>query len=394
MNTHYDIIVIGLGAMGSAALYQLARRGVPALGIDQFAPPHQMGSTHGETRITRLAVGEGAVYIPLVRRTHEIWRELEAVGGEALLTLSGGYIICPKEGTAHFHGVGDFVMQTAQLAQRYGIEHELRNAADIREHLPMLKVRDNEHAFYEPTGGVVNPERAVAVQLREGQRHGATIHTNEKVLDYAYNARGVTVKTTCGTYSAGKLVLTAGPWVIDFLPPAMRKSFGVYRQVFYWIEAEDPALFSSNCFPFVIWIGDTPADYYSLFPTPPYATPAVKMVTEEYLDTTHPDEVDRTVHPHEIFHMIEHFIQNKVRGLTRNCVQAHVCLYTVTPDAHFVIDWHPGSERVLVVSPCSGHGFKHSGAIGEAVAQMVLEGTSQIDLSPFSFQRARWGPGR
>jgi sarcosine oxidase len=174
--------------MGSATLYQLARRGVRVLGLDQFAPPHSLGSTHGETRITRLAVGEGAAYMPLVRRTHEIWRELEAVSGETLLTLTGGLIICPQSGGAHFHGGDNFVMRTAELARQYGIDHQLQTAAEVRDHFPMLKVGDHEQAFYEPTGGVVSPERAVAVQLELAQRHGATIQTNEKVLAYQAGA--------------------------------------------------------------------------------------------------------------------------------------------------------------------------------------------------------------
>ena len=387
MNTHYEAIVVGLGAMGSAVFYQLAQLGVRVLGLDQYAPPHELGSTHGETRITRLAVGEGPAYIPLVRRTHEIWRALEDISGETLLTLTGGLIVGPQAGTTHFHGTNDFVQRTIDLAQAYNLAYQPYTATELGHQYPMLKLKGHEHAVYEPTAGVVRPERAVRIQLDQAQVQGAAIHTGEKVLAYSDNGDSVSVTTTKGQYGADKLILSTGPWMKDLLPPAVQKPFAVYRQVFYWFEAEDLGIFRSDCFPYVIWIGDTQSDFYTLFPTPSEGTQAVKMVTEQYVTTTHPDGVEREVQPDEIAYMAEHFIQNRVRGLKANCVQASVCLYTVTPDEHFVIDWHPQSERVLVVSPCSGHGFKHSAAIGEAVAQLVVDGESKIDLGSFGFGR-------
>ena len=180
----YDTIVIGLGAMGSATLFQLAQRGVRVLGIDQYHPPHTLGSTHGETRITRLAVGEGAAYVPLVRRSHEIWREIEAQTGVTLMHETGGYIIGPKESQVQFHGQQDFVRKSTQLAQQYDIPHVLQSAAQVRERLPTLVLEDHCHAFYEPTGGVVNPELAVEIQLKLAQQHGATVQAGERVIDY------------------------------------------------------------------------------------------------------------------------------------------------------------------------------------------------------------------
>jgi sarcosine oxidase len=388
MANDFDVIVVGLGAMGSATLYQLARLGVRALGIDQFVPPHEWGSTHGETRITRLAVGEGAAYVPLARRSHEIWRELAAASGEQLLQLTGGYIICPRQGGAQFHGAGDFVQRSAQLAVEHGIAHELRDAAAVRAHMPLLKMGDDEHSFFEPTGGVVSPERAVTVQLRLAQQLGAMVQTGEKVVALRPSGDGVVVQTAQGSYTAGKVVLTAGPWVGDFWRrEGEKRPFSVYRQVFYWFEAEDLEQFRPERFPWVIWIGDTLADFYSAFPAPLGTRAAVKMVTEEYLAETHPDEVARTVRPEEIAYMHDYFIQRRLAGLTANCVGAKVCLYTVTPDEGFVVDWHPESERVLLASPCSGHGFKHSAALGEAMAQLVTQGESGVDLRPFSLSR-------
>jgi sarcosine oxidase len=384
--TVYDTIVIGLGAMGSATLYQMAKRGAKVLGIDQFNPPHDLGSTHGETRITRLAIGEGAVYMPLVRRSHKIWQELEAVTGEKLMTLCGGYIICPKQGGAQFHGGRDFVEESVALATRYGIPHDVVSGEVVAGKMPALNTQSHEHAYYEPTGGVVNPERAVATQLQQAAIHGAMIHANEKVLSVLADGERVRVKTDRGEYVGEKVVLSAGAWARDFLPASWQTPLAVYRQVIYWFEAEDLTPFLAENLPFVIWIGDKLEDYFCLFPVLPEGTQAVKMMTEEYLENVHPDDVDRTVHPHEIARMVNYFIPQKVRGVTSNLVKAKVCLYTVTPDEHFLIDWHPEQKNVLVVSPCSGHGFKHSAGIGEAISQLILTGESDIDLSPFAFK--------
>ena len=167
----YDLIIIGLGGMGSAALYQAAKRGANVLGIDRFTPPHENGSSHAETRVTRLAVGEGPQYIPLVARSHEIWGELEAETGQKLLFQPGGYIICPQENAAKFHGESngdDFVVATQKLAQAYGIEHEMVTGAELRARHPRILIQDRDHAIYEPTGGYVLCEAAVATQIELG----------------------------------------------------------------------------------------------------------------------------------------------------------------------------------------------------------------------------------
>ena len=410
MSSKYDVIVIGLGAMGSAALYQLAKRGAKVLGIDQYEPPHTLGSTHGESRITRLAVGEGAAYIPLVRRSHEIWRELEAATGVKLLHQCGGYVICPKDNSADWHGNGDFVSNTARLAAEYGIAHERLSSAEMQARQPLLKLTDNLHAVYEPTGGIVSPELAVQTQLAEAQRLGANIRFNERVIGLSPQRNAEFVLTGPGTYAAEKVVLATGPWIHDLCHPPVTgygfasgvspnrtytaltislnpdKLFGVYRQVFYWFEVEDLSQFDVTRFPWFIWIGNREEDFYSVFPTMEGMNRGVKMVTEEFIETTNPTTVDRSVHQHEIDHMYNHFIKQRIDGISERCIGAEVCLYTVTQDEHFLIDYGRDG-RTLVVSACSGHGFKHSAAIGEAVAQLVVDGESEIDLSGFGFGR-------
>lgn len=387
MQQSYDVIVVGLGAMGSATLYQLAKRDTQVLGIDRYRPPHSFGSTHGESRITRLATGEGPAYVPFAKRSHAIWRELEEESGDSLLTLSGGLILCPKASSAHFHGQTDFVKQSAAIADAFGIDHTLYDAAAIRSRWPQLQIADREHAYYEPTGGIVNVEQAVATQLRLATEHGATIHTHEAVTALEHDAHGVTVTTTAGTYRAAKAIVSAGPWIGEFLPQAQAEPLAIYRQVIYWFAAEDPAQFHADNFPFLIWIGDCQEEFFSAFPYVAGGTVGVKLLTEQYVETTSAGTVDREVHPHEIEHMYQGYVQRRLTGILPTCLKTGVCLYTNTPDEHFLIDYHPDSERVLIVSPCSGHGFKHSAALGEALAQVTLEGKSALDMSGFGFGR-------
>ncbi|MCY4062132.1 MAG: N-methyl-L-tryptophan oxidase [Chloroflexi bacterium] len=384
---HYDVIVVGLGAMGSAALYQASKSGATVLGIDRFEPPHTLGSSHGDTRITRSAIGEGECYLPFVRRSDEIWRELEAISGRALFHRSGGLIIAPPSSSATFHGEGDFVTASARVAGRHGIAHEVIDAAEIRRRYPLLKPREIDRAYYEPGAGVLRPERCIAAQLDQARHAGAIIRKGEKVTGYNASASSVTVTSERGSYHADKLILSAGAWMADLVPAAYRAGMRVCRQVIYWFEAESIGAFRPEVFPWVIWIGDTLADFWSVFPAPLDGVDGVKLVTEQYHTSTHPDEVSREVTTDECDDMYHRLTRPRIDGLRDSLVRAEVCLYTVTPDEHFVIDFHPDSERVAVASPCSGHGFKHSAAVGEALAQMALDGKTTFDISAFNIAR-------
>jgi len=387
MAGHYDVIVVGLGAMGSAALYQASLRGAKTLGIDRYEPPHTLGSSHGDTRITRAAIGEGEFYMPLVRRSDQIWRELESSSGTTLFHRSGGLIIAPPSSSATFHGEGDFVEASARVARRHDIAHEILDAEEIKRRHPLLKPRAIDRAYYEPGAGVLRPERCISTQLDQACQAGAIIQTGEKVTDYEASAAGVTVTTEHSSYRADKLILSAGAWMADLVPEAYRAGLRVCRQVIYWFAADDIAQFDPAVFPWVIWIGDTLEDFWSTFPAPRDGLAGVKLVTEQYHTSTHPDEVSREVTAEERADMYYRLTQPRIDGLCDNLIQAEVCLYTVTPDEHFVIDFHPESERVLIASPCSGHGFKHSAAIGETLAQLALDGQTEFDISAFSLAR-------
>jgi sarcosine oxidase len=385
VSTH-DVAVVGLGAAGAATLYQLARRGVSVIGIDRFSPPHVYGSTHGDTRITREAIGEGESYTPLVQRSHAIWRELEADTGQDLLTQCGGLIIEAAGGGAAGHHRHEFLASTIACATRYGIKHELLSAADVAGRFPQFALDGDESAYYEPTAGFVRPERCVDAQLTVAARLGAEIHRDERVLAVESSGSGVRVRTDGDIHEAGCVVLAVGPWVRDFVAPEQLRFFSVYRQVLAWFELEPGAVdHTPGAMPVFIWGLNDGNAFYGLPSID--GTREIKVATEDLDNPTGADESSLDVGPDEPRALHDSLIRTRLPGISPRCVRAARCLYTVTPDANFVIDDHPDLPGVLLVSPCSGHGFKHSGGLGEAIAQRVTTGTSDADLSPFRLDR-------
>lgn len=383
--THRDLIVVGLGAMGSAALRSAAESGASVLGIDRYSPPHRFGSSSAESRITRLAIGEGPQYLPFVARSHEIWRDLEARSGHQLLYQPGGYTLCPPS-PAHLERWGNFVTQTQNVARDAGLSFERRTRAEFSAHLPAVTVTD-EMIGFEPTGGIVLSELAVDVQLRLARASGAEIVTDTAVTGVEPTIDGAVVIAGGRTFTADRVIVTTGPWFSQLAPPVDAAGVEVTRQVVFWFEADDPSRYSADHFPFLIWAGDRAEDYLGVFPIVPGGTPGLKVLGEQFTDSTTVDIVDRAVTDDEIRSFHERFVAPRLDGVTNNCVRAEVCLYTNTPDDHFLIDHHPESEHVVYASPCSGHGFKHSAALGEALAQLTTSGASDLDLRVFGRDR-------
>lgn len=382
----YDVIVVGLGAMGAAATWQLARTGARTLGIDQYRPPHSLGSTHGDTRITRLAVGEGPAYVPLVRRSHELWRTLEAETGRSLFAVTGGLVV----GSGRPQTPGrSFLTSTVAVARAFGIEHEELGTADLRRRFPPLLVGEDEQGYFEPSAGIVRPEAAVRAELQLAERSGAHLRTEERVLGFESRSDHVRVRTDQGSYRAETLIMAAGPWTQTLLPDRA-DLFGVFRQVLYWFELDGPDSYQEyRRMPVFIWPVDG-ARGLGLYGFPALDGPrgGVKLATEQYTAPCSPEKVQRSVSDHEVAEMYRELVSGRLRGLRPRCVRTRTCLYTVTPDHHFVIDRHPRHRNVIVASPCSGHGFKHSAAIGEIVSQLATRGDSDLDIGPFSFARA------
>ncbi|MDH6165054.1 sarcosine oxidase [Variovorax boronicumulans] len=396
-SSHFDVIVVGLGALGAATLYQLSQRGARVLGIDQFAPPHDQGSSHGDSRITRLAVGEGDEYVPFVQRSHAIWRELEARTGKPLMTTTGGLILAPRDRVAEHHGKSDFVRRTIACAERFGIAHEVLDAAGIHARFPQFHLQGDEIGYHERDAGFVRPEDAIGAQLAVARASGAQTRTGERVqsVEPVGNGDTVRVSTDTASFTADRVVIAAGAWLPEFLGRQARAdwqaNFSVHRQVMHWFDTGSAtADFSPGRFPIFIWMfGDGQEDYMYGFPSSDPAQPALKVATEQYVATTTPDTIDRTVSPEETAAMYRDRVSGRFPQIGGRALKARACMYTVTPDRRFVIDALDGLPNVLIASACSGHGFKHSAGLGEAIADRVLGRTMShgLDLRPFARQR-------
>ncbi len=376
--------MVGLGAMGSATCFQLAAGGVSVIGIDQYQPPHPYGSTHGDTRVTRLAIGEGPEYAPLVRRSHELWREIEQQTGARLLTQSGGLILA--------HAGGRFLAQTRAVARQYEIAHRDLSGAEVRRRFPMFAIDGETEAYYEPGAGYVRPEAAVRAQLQLARRRGARLRLGERVTGWTASGGRVTVTTDAATYQAEQLVLCAGAWIPALFPEG-DDVFAVHRQLLYWFPIRE-GYEQLRDMPIFVWeLEGERRDFTHLvgfygFPAVDGPAGGVKVATESYERTTTPDGRRPPATQAEIDEMYERFVGPHLPWLGAKPIRTVSCLYTCTRQSRFVIDRHPAHDSVLIVSPCSGHGFKHSAAIGESVAQWVTEGTTEIDLSGFSLSQA------
>jgi sarcosine oxidase len=383
-----EVIVVGLGAIGSATLYQLARRGIPAIGIDRFAPPHDRGSSHGESRITRLAVGEGDSYAPLVRRSHAIWRELERETGAALLHQVGGLIIGDAQDTPH-HGKPGFLKRTIAVAERHAIAHEVLAAEEIAYRFPQLLMGGGERGYYEPEAGMVFPERCIAAQLDQARRRGATLRLDEQVLSVAASGMGVTVTTTAGRLQAARVVLAAGPWLPGLLGSSCAGLLRVFRQTLHWFPTESAGFAPQRC-PVFLWMhGTSEEDYFYGFPRLP-GSAGVKVASERYARTTTADGCDRRVAPAESAEIYRRPVSGRLRDVGGEALRASACLYTVTPDSGFLVDTLPGLPGALIASACSGHGFKHSAALGERIAELIAgDAEALAALAGFGLPRLR-----
>ena len=383
----YGTIVIGLGAMGSAALHHLAKRGRSVLGIDSHSPPHARGSSHGDTRITRLAIGEGAHYTPLALRSHALWRELERETGRQLLTANGGLFISSAARSAVLH-VPDFFANTLAAARDHGIAHEVLDAATIRRRFPVFRVANDEYGYFEPAAGFLRPEACISAHLESAQRHGAEIRRNERVTAFDASPRGASVITESGRYAAERLIVAAGAWLPTLVDARVARHFKVYRQQIYWFDIEgDPAPFLPAALPIFIWeLQGRPHGFYG-FPALDGPRGGVKVGTEQFEIETTADAPEKPVSAADIAAVHADLVAPFLRGLAPRCVKILSCLYTVTADFGFVVDRHPDSDRVLIVAPCSGHGFKHSPAVGEAAAAWADDGAIPLGFQPFRLSR-------
>ena len=371
----YDVAVLGLGAMGSAAAYHLARRGVNVLGIDQFNPPHTSGSSHGETRVIREAYFEHPSYVPLVQRAYELWAELEEEAQEQLYLKTGGLMLGAPESTV--------VRGAIQSAREHHLAHEILDCAAIKRRFPGLNPADGMIGVLEPRAGIVYPEKCVAAFLRLAGVLGAELRTNEKILDWNASADKVTIRTAQNEYIARTAIITAGAWLGEIVPEISRL-LTVERQVLLWFAASDPALFAPDRFPIHLWEYEADKMFYGF----PELANGVKVAFHHQGESTSARAINRDITTADIENM-RGLLKQFLPAANGEFLRGTVCHYTNTTDGHFIVDRHPQTDRVFVASPCSGHGFKFSSAIGEVLADLVLDGKSSLDLSLFRLDRFR-----
>jgi sarcosine oxidase len=369
----YDIIVVGLGAHGSAALWHLSKTGKKVAGIDRFTPPHNKGSSHGESRIIRQAYHENPLYVPLVQAAYPLWAELSELTGKPLFQKTGGLLL----------GLADAnVVSGARLsADTHKIPYDYLDAAAIRKRFPAFRPGPGIVGVLEHEAGILFPETAITAFLQQAAANGATINTGEQVLQITPTANGIELKTSKTQYYTGKLIVSAGAW-LNTLLPELHLPLTIRRQVLFWFAAAGGGGTSTpSQMPVFIWEYEKSKLFYGI-PAPGYG---IKLGWHHGGDPVNPDALTQHVEKAEIEDM------QKIAAdyLTIDPVfqKSCVCMYTSTPDEDFIIDLHPQHPDIVIASPCSGHGFKFSAIIGRLLTDLALERPTGFDLTPFSIHR-------
>jgi sarcosine oxidase len=370
--TEFDVIIVGLGAMGSAAAFHLAAAGKRVLGLDRFRPPHSLGSSHGQTRIIREAYFEHPIYVPIVQRAYELWDELANESGQQLFVQTGGLMIGRPDGIV--------VAGARRSAERHRLAHEFLSAEEIARRFPALRPSKGMAGVWEPRAGVLFPEECIAAHLACARKRGATLRYEEKVLRWQPDGNGVGVTSDRDEYRAERLILSAGSWIKSLLPD-LTLPLTVERQILFWFDARDANAFQPERCPIHLW-EHAPGRFFYGFPD---LGQGVKVAGHHEGEITEPDLVRRDVGPEEVEAMRQ-IVRPFLPALDGRWREAVVCMYTNTPDGHFLIDRHPGFPQVVVASPCSGHGFKFSSAIGEILGELIIKGESRFDLNLFRFR--------
>ena len=360
----YDVIVVGLGAMGSAAAYQLARRGQRVLGLDAFAPGHTQGSSHGESRIIRLAYFEHPNYVPLLRRAYQLWESTQAESGHQLLQLTGGLFVGQHDSA--------LVQGCLLSARTHGLNHELLQADEVHRRFPAFEPREDDVAVYEPMAGVLFPERCIEAHL---ELAAAELHHAEPVRSWTASSSGVEVRTSAERYTADRLVLTAGAWSGKLLADLGLPLQPERIPVIWFQPREPPGLFEPDRLPIYIWDTGEAGTFYGC---PHLDWPGAKVGRHHQGQNCDPDTVDRE--PTEADERpIRAFVEGHIPTLAGPTALRLICLYTNTPDEHFVVDRHPTLPQVVFAAGFSGHGFKFASVIGEILTDLATTGQATPD---------------
>jgi sarcosine oxidase len=375
MSEAFDILVIGLGANGSSALYHLSKTNKSVAGIDRFAPPHLLGSSHGQSRIIRQAYYESPLYVPFVKEAYTYWNELEKVSGKELLLKTGGLMLGTEESSV--------IAGSRVSAETHQIEYEYLQPADLRKRFPAFKPEPGTVGVLEKEAGILFPEECIRAYLAQAQKNGADIRTNETVLQFIPGPDKVEVTTSKGSYTAEKCIISAGAWT-GGLVPGLHLPLTVARQALYWFKNADTSRQSHlmpQTMPIFIW-EYLPGKMFYGFPD---LGNGLKIARHHAGEPVKPDELTQAVSQGEIDDMKT--LADTYLNMEPVFSQSAVCMYTNTPDGDFIIDTHPDYKNIVIASPCSGHGFKFSSLTGKILSELATDQKPDLDISPFSITR-------
>jgi sarcosine oxidase len=370
----YDVIIVGVGGMGSAAVYEVARRGQRVLGLERYDIPHELGSSHGVNRIIRLAYFEHPSYVPLLRRAYELWRELERTTGERLLYITGSVDAGAPDSRT--------VAGSLRSCQIHQLPHEVLDGTELNTRFPGYRLPRDMTAVYQPDGGFVLSERAIVNFVEAAHALGAEVHAREPVSAWEIDGETVVVRTTAAVYRARRLVVTAGPWAAA-LVPEMQALARAERQVLLWAQPLRPELFRLDIFP--VFNLDSPEGHFYGFPV--FGVPGFKIGRYHHRgEAVDPDHMNRGCDSDD-----EAVIREGIRRYFPDgdgpTMAMKTCLFTNSPDEHFIIDVHPAMPHVIVAAGFSGHGFKFCSVVGEILAELALNGETRSDIGLFRVSR-------
>ena len=377
----YDVIVLGVGSMGSSACHYLAKRGLRVLGLEQFDIPHELGSHAGQSRIIRKAYGEGSDYVPLLERAYQNWRDLESETGSQVYY---------KTGLVYFGAQDDPFLKTIKSSSaKYKIPVINLSQDECDRKYPQFKIPQDFQRLEEPDAGFITPERSILLYVQQAILNGAIIRTKERVLEWKQESNSFTVVTNMGTYHASKLVITAGPWAGKMIP-ALASKLTITRQAVAWMKPKKWDSFALGKFP--CWILENKEyDFYG-FPILPVGTfggPLGLKLALHYpgAETTDPDAVNRNTRSSDEKVLINFLSQFIPEGYESTLVMK-TCLYTNSPDQNFIIDYLSGFDKdVVFATGFSGHGFKFASVVGEILADLAMNGSTSLPIGFLSAKR-------
>ena len=379
MDKALDVIVLGLGANGSSALYHLSKTNKKVAGIDRFAPPHSFGSSHGQSRIIRQAYYEDPVYVPFIKEAYRCWDEIERVSGKSLFLKTGGLMLGSSG--------ADVVTGSRLSAETHGIAYEELGYADLKKRFPAFKPTPDTIGILEKEAGILFPETCITTWLEQAEKNGATLHYNEKVLKIIPLKDRVEVLTSRGKYTAEKCILSAGAWMkelVSGISPELLLPLTAARQPLYWFTNQNSRLQAGllpGRMPVYLWEYLPKKMFYGF----PDLGEGIKVAYHHGGAPLLPDELTQDVSSYERDDMKA--IVDEYLNLDAVFHASAVCMYTNTPDGDFIIDHHPDYKNIILASPCSGHGFKFSSVTGRILSELAIGEKTTMDIAPFSLRR-------